>query len=57
MGAPRPGTSFLLFFICSPGFAKDKEIPIGVSAAFKGASEFLGIELYGGSMAYFDEVN
>src|SRR3954466_11053782 len=31
----------------------DREILIGMSAAFKGASRSLGIELYRGSMAYF----
>lgn len=35
----------------------DHEIRIGMSAAFKGASRSLGIELYRGSMAYFTEVN
>src|SRR5215510_3898443 len=35
----------------------DREIRIGMSAAFKGASRSLGIELYRGSMAYFTEVN
>src|SRR5262249_12720617 len=33
----------------------DREILIGMSAAFKGASRSLGIELYRGSMAYFTE--
>ena len=42
---------------CLPAFAQKAEIPIGVSAAFKGASKFLGIELYRGSMAYLDSVN
>ncbi len=35
----------------------DHEILIGISAAFKGASQGLGIELYRGSMAYFEEIN
>lgn len=35
----------------------DSEILIGMSAAFKGASHGLGIELYRGTMAYFEEIN
>ena len=35
----------------------DREILIGMSAPFKGASRSLGIELYRGSMAYFEEIN
>ncbi|HKA52150.1 MAG TPA: ABC transporter substrate-binding protein [Candidatus Binatia bacterium] len=35
----------------------EQEILIGMSAAFKGASRSLGVELYRGSMAYFMEVN
>jgi len=34
-----------------------KEIRIGMSAAFSGASKGLGIELYRGAMAYFDYIN
>lgn len=34
-----------------------EEIVIGMSAAFRGPSRGLGIELYRGSMAYFEEVN
>jgi len=34
-----------------------KEIRIGMSAAFSGASRGLGIELYRGAMAYFDHIN
>lgn len=33
------------------------EVVLGMSAAFSGASSQLGIELYRGSMAYFDHVN
>jgi branched-chain amino acid transport system substrate-binding protein len=37
---------------------KDKPpIIVGMSAAFRGQSRGLGIELYRGSMAYFDQVN
>lgn len=35
----------------------DKAFRIGVSAAFSGPSRGLGIELYRGAMAYFEEVN
>src|SRR5215813_9209612 len=35
----------------------DSEILIGMSAAFTGASDSLGIELYRGAMAYFVEIN
>ncbi|MGB0387952.1 MAG: ABC transporter substrate-binding protein [Ardenticatenaceae bacterium] len=38
------------------GISKD-EILIGMSAAFEGAAQGLGIELYRGSMAYIEEVN
>ena len=58
------GKSFYLFlFFCllnftylSPkGYARD--IVIGMSAAFTGQSKSLGIELYRGSMAYFEHIN
>lgn len=35
----------------------DREIVVGMSAPFSGASRSLGIELYRGSMAYLTEVN
>src|SRR5262245_46257346 len=35
----------------------DREIVVGMSAPFKGASRSLGIELYRGSMAYLSDVN
>jgi ABC-type branched-subunit amino acid transport system substrate-binding protein len=57
MTAPRILTCPLLLFLCLPAFAQKAEIPIGVSADFSGASKFLGIELYRGSMAYLDSVN
>jgi branched-chain amino acid transport system substrate-binding protein len=37
--------------------AADDRIVVGMSAAFTGPSRGLGIELYRGSMAWFDEVN
>jgi ABC-type branched-subunit amino acid transport system substrate-binding protein len=57
MPAARFWMCCLLLLVCRPGFTQDPEIPIGVSAAFQGASKFLGIELYRGSMAYVDSVN
>jgi branched-chain amino acid transport system substrate-binding protein len=35
----------------------DEEIVVGMSAAFSGPSRGLGIELYRGSMAYFEHIN
>lgn len=47
--------SILFFF---PSVAKpENEIVLGMSAAFKGPTGGLGIELYRGSMAYFQYVN
>jgi ABC-type branched-subunit amino acid transport system substrate-binding protein len=40
-----------------PGGVSDDEIVLGMSAPFQGASQGLGIELYRGSMAYFEAVN
>jgi branched-chain amino acid transport system substrate-binding protein len=40
-----------------PGGARAEEIVVGMSAAFTGPSKGLGIELYRGSMAYFEHVN
>lgn len=46
----------ILFFF--PSVAKpENEIVLGMSAAFKGPTGGLGIELYRGSMAYFQYVN
>jgi hypothetical protein len=61
-GFPRflPTMSLGLFLVVGgPAclWAKDKDIVIGMSAAFKGPSRGLGIELYRGSMAYFEHVN
>jgi branched-chain amino acid transport system substrate-binding protein len=45
-------------FVCaSPGPCLSKEIRIGMSAAFTGPTRGLGIELYRGSMAYFNHIN
>jgi ABC-type branched-subunit amino acid transport system substrate-binding protein len=48
------GFAFLLFL---PGRLGAEEIVIGMSAAFRGPSKGLGIELYRGAAAYFEEVN
>src|SRR5712691_8558612 len=40
-----------------PGASRAEDIVLGMSAAFKGPSRGLGIELYRGSMAYFEHVN
>ena len=40
----------------TPGVSA-RDIKIGMSAAFKGASAGLGIELYRGAMAYYSEIN
>lgn len=47
--------ALLFLCMCSPGFSR--EIKIGMSAAFRGATRGLGIELYRGSMAYLSHVN
>ncbi|GAB6184134.1 ABC transporter substrate-binding protein [Thermodesulfovibrio hydrogeniphilus] len=49
---------FLIFLI--PSFVKAQEndsIVLGMSAAFKGPTRGLGIELYRGAMAYFNFIN
>ena len=46
--------SLILFL---PGRLLAEDIVIGMSAAFKGPSRGLGIELYRGSMAYLEPVN
>ena len=50
------GLCWLAFF-CSASGAMAEDIVLGMSAAFKGPSRGLGIELYRGSMAYFEHVN
>lgn len=47
----------LLYALLLPASAAGEDIVIGMSAAFRGPSRGLGIELYRGSMAYFEEVN
>src|SRR5476651_124312 len=46
---------FLLCLAAKP--VRAQEIKLGMSAAFSGPSKGLGIELYRGSMAYFEHVN
>jgi ABC-type branched-subunit amino acid transport system substrate-binding protein len=46
-----------LAFPAAPPARAAEEIVVGMSAAFTGPSRGLGIELYRGSMAWFDEVN
>jgi ABC-type branched-subunit amino acid transport system substrate-binding protein len=47
---------FIILFL-SPGTAQASDIKVGMSAAFSGPSEGLGVELYRGAMAYFEHVN
>jgi ABC-type branched-subunit amino acid transport system substrate-binding protein len=57
--APRPGTLVVLVSLVAlvPTRASAQEIVLGMSADFSGPSKGLGIELYRGSMAYFENVN
>lgn len=41
----------------TPGGVSDNRVVIGMSAAFSGPSQALGIELYRGSMAYLEPLN
>jgi branched-chain amino acid transport system substrate-binding protein len=41
----------------TPEGVTEKQIVVGMSAPFKGASRSLGIELYRGSLAYLSEIN
>jgi branched-chain amino acid transport system substrate-binding protein len=47
----------LLLYFGQTARAQKDDIVLGMSAAFKGPSRGLGIELYRGSMAYFEEIN
>jgi ABC-type branched-subunit amino acid transport system substrate-binding protein len=53
----RTGALALVIVLTWPGATPAADIVLGMSAAFKGPSRGLGIELYRGSMAYFQEVN
>ena len=48
---------FLLVFFSLSFHVHADDIVLGMSAAFRGPSKGLGIELYRGSMAYFKHVN
>src|SRR3954470_7332477 len=63
MTEPRPtlfrgvwGLCFLLPLVF-PASIRADDIILGMSAAFRGPSRGLSIELYRGSMAYFEHVN
>jgi len=47
----------LMLMVLTLPAAADETIDIGMSAAFKGATGGLGIELYRGSMAYIEHIN
>lgn len=47
----------ILLSISAPLAVWAEEIVLGMSAAFRGSSKALGIELYRGSMAYIQEIN
>jgi branched-chain amino acid transport system substrate-binding protein len=51
------GCGSVLLLLLAIGPARADDIVLGMSAAFKGPSRGLGIELYRGSMAYFEHVN
>ena len=55
----RMHVSFVLSgLVCLlPATLKADDLVVGMSAAFTGPSKGLGIELYRGSMAYFDDIN
>jgi ABC-type branched-subunit amino acid transport system substrate-binding protein len=53
----RVGGACLALALLFPGRARSEDLVIGMSAAFKGPSQGLGIELYRGATAYLDEVN
>src|SRR5262245_28961521 len=62
MTMPRPAQWWgpllgSLLFLLPGGKTHAEEIVLGMSAAFKGPYRGLGIELYRGSMAYFEHVN
>jgi ABC-type branched-subunit amino acid transport system substrate-binding protein len=62
MRLPLSWWSRLLFGLCLslgllPGSARAEDLVIGMSAAFRGPSKGLGIELYRGATAYLEEVN
>jgi ABC-type branched-subunit amino acid transport system substrate-binding protein len=59
--APKLALATLALILGLAGRAQDQEerfrIILGMSAPFEGPARALGIELYRGSMAYFDQIN
>src|SRR5215468_7808840 len=53
----RRARLFWILILFFPGKLLAEDIVIGMSAAFTGPSDALGIELYRGSMAYLEPVN
>src|SRR5438105_1259940 len=47
----------LLLLLFSPAWTRGEDVVLGMSAAFRGPSRGLGIELYRGATAYFEHVN
>lgn len=56
MTKKRLGAALLLLGLLG-GSSRAEDLVVGMSAAFKGPSKGLGIELYRGSMAYFSHLN
>ena len=56
-GRRSAGWLALGLLLLLPAFAGAEEIVIGMSAAFNGPSRGLGLEMYRGAMAWFNEVN
>jgi ABC-type branched-subunit amino acid transport system substrate-binding protein len=57
MRFPAAITCLAVFPMLLPAPACGSEIVVGMSAAFKGPSRGLGVEMYRGARAWFDEVN
>jgi branched-chain amino acid transport system substrate-binding protein len=57
MNRPLFVFTFVILTILQQPRAEAEEIVVGMSAAFSGPSRGLGIELYRGSMAYFEHIN
>ncbi|MBI3326225.1 MAG: ABC transporter substrate-binding protein [Nitrospinae bacterium] len=53
----RAGLALALSLVLQTGWAGAAELVIGMSAAFRGPSRGLGIELFRGSMSYLQHVN
>ncbi len=57
LGARLASLFFLTLALVSWPVAKGGDLVVGMSAAFRGPSRGLSIELYRGSMAYFEHIN